>query len=58
MDELRDDVLDHVCCILESTMDEKSDFRSEYEKTIRTFYKEHLWEIEEETMLVFHLLLY
>jgi hypothetical protein len=50
MDSLRENLLDHVCCIIENKLEENGDFDSFYQSTIRAFYKEHLWEIEEETI--------
>lgn len=49
MDSLQDDLLDHVCCIIEHDLEENGDFKSFYEATIKTFYKKKLAEIEEET---------
>jgi hypothetical protein len=50
MESLQQNLLDHVCCIIEQNLEENGDFESFYQKTIRTFYKDTLWEIEEETL--------
>jgi hypothetical protein len=52
MDSLHDDLLDHVCCLLEERLTDDTDFEKKYHEIIRTFYREHLWEIEEETYLL------
>jgi hypothetical protein len=50
MESLQQNLVDHVCCIIERDLEENGDFGSFYEKTIKTFYKDALWEIEEETL--------
>lgn len=50
MEDLQFNLLDHICCIIEQNLGENEDFGSFYEKTISTFYKDYLWEIEEETL--------
>lgn len=52
MESLQQNLLDHVCCIIENNLEENGDFESFYKKTIHTFYKHELWEIEEETLLL------
>ena len=47
MESLQQNLLDHICCIIEQDLEEKGDFESFYQKTIKTFYKDALWEIEE-----------
>jgi hypothetical protein len=49
---LQDNLLDHVCCIIEQHLEANGDFESFYQKTIQTFFKDALWEIEEETLLL------
>lgn len=46
--ELQMDLLDHVCCIIESQLNPSDDFKAFYQKTIKTFYKSELKEIQEE----------
>jgi hypothetical protein len=50
MEDLQLNLLDHICCILEQNLKDGDDFESFYQKTIKQFYKKHLWEIEEETI--------
>ncbi len=50
MESLQQNLLDHICCIIENNLEETGDFEKFYQKTIKTFYKDELWEIEEETM--------
>ncbi len=52
MESLQQNLLDHVCCIIENNLEENGDFESFYQKTIKSFYKDELWEIEEETLLL------
>jgi hypothetical protein len=52
MESLQQNLLDHICCIIEQDLEENGDFESFYQKTIKTFYKDALWEIEEETLLL------
>jgi hypothetical protein len=49
MESLQQDLLDHVCCIIEQELEANGDFQRFYETTIKTFYKKELREIEEET---------
>ncbi len=50
MESLQQNLVDHVCCIIENNLEENGDFESFYQTTIQTFYKDELWEIEEETL--------
>ena len=52
MESLQQNLLDHICCIIEQNLEANGDFESFYRKTIKTFYKDALWEIEEETLLL------
>lgn len=52
MESLQQNLLDHICCVIENNLEENGDFESFYQKTIKTFYKDALWEIEEETLLL------
>lgn len=49
LEDLRVDLLDHICCIVESEMDENEDFYSFYASIIPRFYKNSLVEIQQET---------
>jgi len=50
MEDLQYNLLDHVCCIIENNLEENGNFENFYHATIKTFYKDALWEIEEETI--------
>lgn len=50
MESLQQNLLDHMCCVIEQNLKEGEDFEKFYQTTIKTFYKEALWEIEEETI--------
>lgn len=50
MESLQGDLLDHICCIIEHNLEANGDFESFYNKTITSFYKKELREIEEETI--------
>jgi len=47
---LQQDLLDHICCIIEHNLEDDGDFESFYNLTIKKFYKQDLKEIEEETI--------
>lgn len=48
-EDVRFNILDHVCCIIENEMDQGMNFNEFYRDTIARFYKKELGEIEEET---------
>lgn len=48
-EDLRNNLLDHICCILETEGWEESAFEANYEQIVRRFYKHTLSELEEET---------
>ncbi|MEO9532507.1 MAG: hypothetical protein ABJG68_07750 [Crocinitomicaceae bacterium] len=48
-EDVRLNILDHVCCIIENEMTNEMDFTKFYKDTIVRFYKHELREIEEET---------
>lgn len=50
MESLQGDLLDHICCIIEHNLEANGDFENFYNKTISSFYKKELREIEEETI--------
>jgi len=52
---LQQDLLDHVCCVIEQSLDDGGDFEHFYLQTIATFYEKELKEIEIETT---HLLIH
>lgn len=47
---LQQDLLDHICCIIEHNLNDNGDFESFYNMAIKSFYKHDLKEIEEETI--------
>jgi len=55
MEDLQNNLLDHVCCMLENSMQAGDEFEKKYEQTIQTFFRKELSEIEDETI---HLLTY
>jgi gliding motility-associated GldL-like protein len=50
MESLQQNLLDHICCVIEHDLDEDGDFESFYSTVIASFYKVELREIEEETI--------
>ena len=50
IEDLHNNILDHVCCMIENNLEENGDFEKFYSNTIVKFYKNELWEIEEETI--------
>ena len=49
LEDLRDNLLDHMCCIIEDEMNETEDFKVFYESVLPRFFKESLLEIQVET---------
>ena len=52
MEDLQNNLLDHICCMLEQNCKDEKDFEIKYQNTIKQFFKTELWEIEEETILL------
>ena len=50
LEDLRSNLLDHICCIIEQNLEDNGDFEQFYFSTRKMFYKHHLKEIEEETI--------
>lgn len=48
-EDVKYNILDHVCCIIENEMPLEENFKKFYENTIAKFYHEELSEIEQET---------
>jgi len=48
-EDVKYNILDHVCCIIENELTNDNDFYELYRKTIAQFYKNELKEIEQET---------
>jgi hypothetical protein len=53
-ESLKQNLVDHICIIIEENLEENGDFRLFYEATIKTFYTEELREIEEQTSYLLH----
>lgn len=50
-DRLMDDMLDHVCCMVEEYMEEGKDFESSYHQVLNTIGEKRLPEIQHQTLL-------
>ena len=50
-ERLIDDMLDHVCCMVEDNMEEGSDFESSYNQVLDTIGEKSLPEIQHQTLL-------
>jgi hypothetical protein len=50
IEDLQYNLLDHVCCIIENNLEENGDFEAFYKKTVQSFFKKELKEIEDETI--------
>ena len=50
-DRLIDDVLDHVCCMVEEFMSQGNDFESSYDQVLQTIGHKSLPEIQHQTLL-------
>ncbi len=51
-ESLRQNLLDHICIIIEQNLGPGENFETFYAATIKTFYKTELKEIEEETIFL------
>lgn len=49
IEDLQNNLLDHICCIVENEMTEGEDFYEFYGRIVPRFFKKELKEIEEET---------
>ena len=52
IEDVRYDLLDHICCVIENEMPENGDFYKFYEYILPRFFKESLREIQAETELL------
>ncbi|GEM_PF-863814 len=50
-DSLRDDLLDHICCLIEESMNTGKDFDSSYSDIMESIGDKRLQEIEHQTLL-------
>jgi len=48
-EDLRDNLLDHICCIIENEKREETDFYEYYDRILPRFFKKELSEIQTET---------
>lgn len=49
-ESLQQDLLDHICCLIENELANTDDFKTFYHQRIKSFYNKELREIEEETL--------
>jgi hypothetical protein len=49
LEDLRHNLLDHICCIIENEMSESDDFNAFYRSVLPRFFKKELREIQDET---------
>ncbi len=49
LEELRDNLIDHICCIIEHESQQNEDFSKCYERVLPQFFKKELQEIQTET---------
>ncbi len=52
LEELQLDLLDHICCVIETELTAENNFEEFYRSILPRFYKRSLREIEEETHLL------
>lgn len=52
LEGLRDNLLDHICILLEERLDTGGDFEEAYAAVIPTFYRSSLYELEEEALFL------
>src|SRR5579859_3042017 len=52
LEDLRDNLLDHICILVEQGLAEGGDFAGLYAMIIPTFYKKELYELEEEALFL------
>lgn len=48
-EDLQNNIVDHICCILEQQLLPEQHFESAFQNILSTFYNHHLKELEEET---------
>jgi hypothetical protein len=52
LEGLRDNLLDHICILLEEKLDAGGSFEAEYAGVLTTFYRTALYELEEEALFL------
>jgi hypothetical protein len=55
VEEVKDDLIDHICCAVEHYMEEGLEFESAYQKTFEQVCPEGLNQIADELFIVLHL---
>ncbi len=51
-DDIRYNLLDHICIIIEKNLQQNGDFKEYYFSIIKTFYRHELYELEEEARIL------
>jgi hypothetical protein len=49
LEELRNNLLDHICCLLENEMPEEGDFKEQYAEILQRFCQKEIVELQIET---------
>jgi hypothetical protein len=52
LEGLRDNLLDHICILLEERLDAGGSFEQEYAAVLASFYRKELYELEEEALFL------
>jgi hypothetical protein len=52
LEGLRDNLLDHICILLEERLEAGGSFEAEYDGVLATFYRKDLYELEEEALFL------
>jgi hypothetical protein len=52
LEGLRDNLLDHICILLEERLEAGGSFEEEYDGVLATFYRKDLYELEEEALFL------
>jgi hypothetical protein len=52
LEGLRDNLLDHICILLEEKLEEGGVFEQEYPGVVARFYRKELYELEEEALFL------
>src|ERR1700722_12001374 len=52
LEGLRDNLLDHICILLEERLESGGTFEAEYDAVLATFYRTTLYELEEEALFL------
>src|ERR1700730_16038823 len=52
IEDLQQNLLDHICILVEQNLEENGDFEQYYSSVISSFYRQEMREIEEETLFL------